>query len=80
MGSLPDLCVFLAQKKYQGLSAELLCLSYSLNTDTVLVFQYSSEYPTNIQDHHSRSEISSAKSQNCYAQVTLACQVEDAYS
>lgn len=62
MGSLPDVCAFLAQKKNQGLSAEPLCSSHPLNTDTVLVFQGSPALPANIQDHHSRSEISSAKS------------------
>lgn len=62
MGSLPDFCVFLAQKKYQDLSAELPCSSHSLSTDTVLVFHCSPALPAYIQDHHSRSEISSAKS------------------
>lgn len=62
MGSLPNFCVFLAQKNYQDLSAELLCSSHPLNTDTVLAFQCSPAFPANIQDHHSRSEISAAKS------------------
>lgn len=34
----------------------------STYTDTVLALQCSPAFPANIQDHHSRSEISSAKS------------------
>lgn len=45
-----------------GSSAELLHSPHSLHTDTILVFQHSPAFPRYVQDHHSRPEISSAKS------------------
>lgn len=45
-----------------GSSAELLRSPHSLRTDTVLVFLRSPAFPRYVQDHHSRPEISSAKS------------------